>query len=79
MLKLYSTTNDMLRTAKLCESIITYGNRFRLNYAEINKGLTSAEGLFFKGDYKKALDVSLKAVAIVDEKIYKKIEGVKGE
>lgn len=79
VLKLYSTTNDMLRTAKLCESIITYGNRFRLNYAEINKGLTSAEGLFFKGDYKKALDVSLKAVAIVDEKIYKKIEGVKGE
>lgn len=79
VLKLYSTTNDMLKTAKLCESIITYGNRFRVNYAEINKGLTSAEGLFFKGDYKKALDISLKAVAIVDEKIYKKIEGVKGE
>ena len=79
VLKLYSTTNDMLRTAKLCETIISYGNRYRDAYSEVNKGLSTAEALFFKGDYKKSLDVSLKSGSIVDDKIYKKVEGMKNE
>ena len=79
VLKLYSTTNDMLRTAKLCESIISYGNRYRDSYNDVNKGLINAEDMFFKGDYKKALDLSLKAVSIVDENIFKKVEGFNNE
>ena len=79
VLKLYSTTNDMLRTAKLCETIISYGNRYRNTYSEVNKGLSTAEALFFKGDYKKSLDVSLKSVSVVDDNIYKKVEEMKNE
>ena len=79
VLKLYSTTNDMLKTAKLCESVISYGNRYRDSYSEVNKGLSTAEALFFKGDYKKSLDVSLKSVSIVDDKIFKKVEDMRNE
>ena len=45
----------------------------------IDKNLAYSEMLFFKGDYKKSLDVSLKSVSIVDDKIYKKVEGMKNE
>ena len=79
VLKLYSTTNEMLKTAKLCESVISYGNRFRDSYVDINKGLTNAENLFFKGEYKKALDLSIKSVSIVDDKIFKKVEEINNE
>ena len=76
VLKLYSTTNEMLKTAKICESIITYGNRFRSSYVEIDKGLSNAEIFFNKGEYSKALNISLKTLSIVDEDINSKVEGV---
>jgi len=76
VLKLYNTTNDMIKTAQLAEMAIVYGNRYRSNYAEVDKGLSDAESKFFKGEYKSALDISIKATSIVDENIYRKLTGV---
>ena len=73
VLKLYNTTNEMIKTAQLAEMSIVYGNRYRLHYPEVDKGLFDAEIQFFKGNYKNALDISIKATAIVDEDIYKKL------
>ena len=73
VLKLYNTTNEMIKTAQLAEMSIIYGNRYRSHYSEVDKGLFDAEIEFFKGNYKAALDISVKATAIVDEDIYKKL------
>ena len=73
VLKLYNTTNEMIKTAQLAEMSIVYGNRYRAHYAEVDKGLFDAEIEFFKGNYKEALDISIKATSIVDEDIYKNL------
>ena len=79
VLKLYTTTNEMIKTAQLAEMSIVYGNRYRSKYNEIDKGLLDAEDLFYKGKYKDSLDIALKAVSIVDDKIYRKLLGVYDE
>ena len=73
VLKLYNTTNEMIKTAQLAEMAIVFGNRYRASYDEVDSGLGDAEMLFFKGEYKKALDTSIKAVSVVDENIYRKL------
>lgn len=79
VLKLYTTTNEMIKTAQLAEMSIVYGNRYRSKYSEIDKGLIDAEELFYKGKYKESLDIALKSVSIVDDKIYRKLLGVYDE
>ena len=73
VLKLYNTTNEMVKTATLAEKCMVYSNRYRAFYDEVDIGLTKAEEYFYKGDYKKALDTILKSCALVDEEIYKKM------
>ena len=76
VLKLYNTTNEMIKTAQLAEMSIVYGNRYRSYYSEVDRGLNDAEKNFFKGNYKDALDISIKATSIVDEDIYRKLLNV---
>lgn len=76
VLKLYNTTNEMIKTAQLAEMAIVFGNRYRSVYDDIDSGLDDAEKLFFKGEYKRALDISIKAVSLVDENIYRKLLAV---
>lgn len=66
VLKLYNTTNEMIKTARLVEDAIIYGNRFRSDNKEIDKGLSRAEILFYKGEYKKALEVSFDTLDTYD-------------
>lgn len=66
VLKLYNTTNEMIKTARLAEDAIIYGNRFRKENIEIDKGLSRAEVLFYKGNYKKALEVSFDTLDTYD-------------
>ncbi len=66
VLKLYNTTNEMIKTARLVEDAIIYGNRFRKDNEEIDKGLSKAEMLFYKGNYKKALEVSFDTLDTYD-------------
>ncbi len=79
VLKLYSTTNEMIKTAQLAEMSIVYGNRYRSTYSEVEKGLEEAEKKFYKGDYKNALDVSIKATSLIDEEFYRKLLSVYDE
>ena len=76
VLKLYNTTTDMIKTAQLAEMAIIYGNRYRDKFDEVDKGLIDAEKAFFKGNYKEALDISIKTTSIVDENIYRKLMSV---
>ena len=73
VLKLYNTTNEMIKTAKLAEMAIVYGNRYRSFYDDVDMGLLDAEELFAKGDYKDALDISIKSASLVDKDIYQKL------
>ena len=79
VLKLYNTTNEMIKTAQLAEMAIVYGNRYRLKYSEVNAGLNDAEKLFYSGKYKDSLDTSIKVTSLVDENIYRKLLSVYDE
>lgn len=73
VLKLYNTTNDMIKTAQLAEMAIVYGNRYRSLDKQIDKGLENAEMLYHKGSYKDALDVSISSIELIDPNINKKL------
>lgn len=73
VLKLYNTTNDMIKTAQLAEMAIVYGNRYRSEIVEIDKGLDNAEMLYLKGEYKSALEVSLSSIELIETDIYSKL------
>lgn len=76
VLKLYNTTNEMIKTAQMAEMAIVYSNRYRSSYPEVDAGLLQAEKEFFKGNYKKSLDTSIKTTKLVDENIYRKLLAV---
>ena len=71
--KLHNTTAEMVKTALLSEYAIVYGNRYRSSKPVINEGLIKAENLFFKGEYKKSLELSISTLDVVEPVIHKKI------
>ena len=79
VLKLYHTTNEMIKTAQLVERAIVYGNRYRSNMEEIDRGLTNAEMLFYKGNYKGALETSINTIDLIDSEIHEKLLNFYGE
>lgn len=75
-LKLYNTANEMVKTAKISEMIIVYGNRYRPLNLDIDKGLDEASKQFFKGNYKDSLELAINSINIVEPEIYKKMLAV---
>lgn len=73
VLKLYNTTTDMIKTAQLAEMAIVYGNRYRSEDIQIDKGLDNAEMLYLKGSYKDALQVSLSSIELIEADIHDKL------
>ncbi len=71
--KLHNTTGEMIRLALLSEYAIVYGNRYRSSKPGINEGLIKAEKLFFEGNYKKSLELSIGTLDMVEPGIHKKI------
>ena len=69
VLKLYKTTNDMIRKAYFTEELIVFLNRYRESF-NIDNTLNEAETSFYKGDYNNALTTSLKAAKDVDNNMY---------
>ena len=76
VLKLYNTTNEMIKTARMAEVSIVYGNRYRSLYRDIDRGLLKSENEFFKGNYKNSLDYAIKSIQIIDKDIYQKLLSV---
>lgn len=72
--KIYNKTNDIVKNVIICEKLIVYGNRYRVTNSEIDSSLTEAEELFRKGKYKQSMDVSLKAIAKVDDTVLKRFD-----
>lgn len=71
--KLHNTTCDMVKMALLSEYAIVYGNRYRVLKPVINEGLKKAEKLFFNGEYKKSLELSITTLDQIEPGIHKKI------
>jgi septation ring formation regulator len=70
VLKLYNTTNEMIKTSQLAEMAIVYGNRYKSSKARIEDGLNRAELYFIKGEYKRSLETAINTIDIVEPGFY---------
>ena len=73
VLKLFTKTKEMMKTAMFAEMAIVYGNRYRSNFDELDKYLNYSEMLFYKGEYKKSLELSINHLNRVEPGIYDKL------
>ena len=73
VLKLFSNTKSMLKTAMFAEMAIVYGNRYRTGIEDLDHSLSHSEGLFYKGDYQKSLEFTISAINKVEPGIYDKL------
>ena len=74
VLKLYNTTNETIKLAKMSEISIVYGNRFRSSYDNVDQGLNQAEILFYKGNYRRSLEVSIRVIESIEANFGKKLD-----
>ncbi len=72
-LKVYNTINETVKTAKMAETAIVYGNRYRLTNKEVEINLTKAENAFNKGNFKISLENAINAINIIEPGIHKKL------
>ncbi len=70
--KVFTTSKEIVKTAKMAEMAIVYGNRYRMN-KEVDIGLSKAEALFYKGNFKNALENAIVAINIVEPGIHKRL------
>ncbi len=73
VLKLYNTTVSMIKTAKMSEMAIVYGNKYIPLHEDIEEGINRARNLFFKGDYTSSLKVSVDTIKLVDDNFERKL------
>lgn len=78
VLKLYSKTKEMMKTAMFAEMAIVYGNRYRSTVEDLDKQLTYSEILFYKGDYQKSLELSINTLNKIEPGIYDKLLNLYG-
>lgn len=73
VLKLYNTTNETVKTAKMAEAAIVYGNRYRPINKDVDFGLAKAEGSFMRGNFKLSLENAINAINIVEPGIHERL------
>lgn len=73
VLKVYNTINETIKTAKMAETAIVYGNRYRVVNKEVDFGLTKAETAFYKGNFKNSLENAINAINIVEPGIHNRL------
>jgi septation ring formation regulator len=71
-LKVYNLSKEIVKTAKMAETAIVYGNRYRVN-KEVDVGLTKAEIAFYKGNFKNSLENAINAINVVEPGIHKRL------
>lgn len=71
--KIYNKTNDMVKSVKMSEKIIIYGNRYRSEYPAINEALDKATSLFYKGQYKLSFELAAEAILKIDSDAIEKL------
>lgn len=72
-LKLYGKTTEMMKMARFAEMAIVYGNRYRSSEKGLDRALEYSENLFYKGDYKKSLEITINALNKIEPGIYEKL------
>ena len=73
VLKVYNTINETIKTAKMAEMAIVYGNRYRVVNKDVDLGLTKAENSFYKGNFKNSLENAINAINIIEPGIHKRL------
>lgn len=73
VLKVYNATNEMIRDANLCERLIVYCNKYRSGDVKVDRELSNAEKMFFKGNYSKAIEIVLNVLSVFDPNIKEKV------
>ena len=73
--KLFATTSDMIKYAYFSELLIVYGNKYRDN-KDINRGLSKAELLYYRGSYKECFNLLIKVIKIIDNELINKINKI---
>jgi len=73
VLKVYNTINETIKTAKMAETAIVYGNRYRVVNKDVDFGLTKAETSFYKGNFKNSLENAINAINIIEPGIHKRL------
>ncbi|MBE6152441.1 MAG: hypothetical protein E7165_03930 [Firmicutes bacterium] len=79
VLKLYTKTREMMKTAMFAEMAIVYGNRYRSGVEDVDKNLVYSEVLFYKGEYKKSLELSINTLNHIEPGIYNKLLKLYGD
>ena len=79
VLKLFTKTREMMKTAMFAEMAIVYGNRYRSKTEDLDKNLTYSEILFYRGDYKKSLELSINSLNHIEPGIYNKLLKLYGD
>ncbi len=72
-LKLFGKTKEMMKMAKFAEMAIVYGNRYRSSEKDLDRNLNYAESLFYKGEYKKSLELTINSLNKIEPGIYEKL------
>lgn len=73
VLKVYNTINETIKTAKMAETAIVYGNRYRVVNKDVDLGLAKAENSFYKGNFKNSLENAINAINIIEPGIHKRL------
>ena len=73
VLKVYNTINETIKTARMAETAIVYGNRYRVVNKDVDFGLTKAETAFYKGNFKSSLENAINAINIIEPGIHKRL------
>ena len=72
-LKLSGKTKEMMQMAKFAEMAIVYGNRYRSKEKDLDRNLNYSESLFYKGEYKKSLELTINSLNKIEPGIYEKL------
>lgn len=72
-LKVFNTTKEAVKTARMAEAAIVYGNRYRAMYKDVELGLIKAESSFNRGNFKISLEQAINAINIVEPGIHKRL------
>lgn len=78
VLKLFSKTKEIMKTAMFAEMAIVYGNRYRSTIDDLDKNLTYSEILFYKGEYQRSLELTINALNRIEPEIYNKLLNLYG-
>ena len=62
-----------MRTAMFAEMAIVYGNRYRSSEDGLDRNLSYSESLFYKGEYKKSLELTINSLNKIEPGIYEKL------